>query len=176
MNVESSRGMVYEILGNYIDSLCNSLYVGRARGSAVLYQDEIFWPLTTLERPLPFLDIFYYHGTLEIAGMWHDGGNHGFFLRAAISMVELIKEGDIMRLVIYPHGKMEKMRGIIILTLHAGRGLEETFESILRDERCSREMEKEGDMISSLASPLMPHRAGRDQAPKFVTLRNSVKS
>ncbi len=155
MNVESSRGTVYEVLGSYIDSLCNSIYVGRARGSAVLYHDGMLWPLTTLKDPLPFLEVFYSSGTLEITGAWHEGGNHAFFLRAAISKIELMRDGNLLRLVVYPHGKMEGIRGAIIVTFQAGRGLEETFEGILREERCSPERERDGEMTSSLAPHLL---------------------
>ena len=153
--MESSRGTVYEILGSYIDSLCTSIYVGRARGSAVLYHDGTLWPLTTLKDPLPFLEVFYSNGTLEIAGTWREDENHAFFLRTAISKVELIRDGNLLRLIVYPHGKMKGIRGMIILTLQAGRGMGETFEKILREERCSPERENEGEIASSLTSPFI---------------------
>ncbi len=72
----SEHSKVYEALGDYVHSLCHSLYLGTARGSAVFYGERRV-PLTA-EGSTPFISIFYSKGEFEILSI---DGEHSLNLR-----------------------------------------------------------------------------------------------
>ncbi|NJE09580.1 hypothetical protein E3E25_01355 [Thermococcus sp. MAR1] len=135
--MDGSGDIVYEALGHYIDDLCGSAFLGTARGKVVLYRMGTY-PLTPPGEPLPFLNVFYSRGMLEITGIWNRDGKSGAFLLKMVPSGIEVRDGDIVYITFHP-----SEGGIVLVTLYGNGGLAKTLESAVRDCRGkSREEEK----------------------------------
>jgi len=129
--VDGSGEIVYEALGSYIDDLSGSIFIGTARGRVVMYKGRTY-NLTPTEEPLPFLNVFYSHGTLEITGVWvEDGRSEAVLIKMTPSGME-VREGKEIYLTFRP-----KSGGIVMVVLYANEGFASTLRSVIKE--CKKE-------------------------------------
>ncbi|QDA30719.1 hypothetical protein FH039_02570 [Thermococcus indicus] len=121
-----SVNVVYETLGRYIDDLCGSIYLGTARGKAVFYGERAH-PLTPTEDPLPFMNIFYSHGLIEITAVWGRMEKGAFMVRTAPSDMSYDRLSGTIELVFPAEGD-----GSIVVTLHGNAELARTLRDAVR--------------------------------------------
>ncbi|AFL94886.1 hypothetical protein CL1_0681 [Thermococcus cleftensis] len=124
--MSESANPVYEALGSYIDGLCGSIYLGTARGKAVFY-GEMVHPLTPTEEPLPFMNIFYSKGTVEVISVWGRVDKGSFTVKMVPSDMSYDRLSGTIELVFHPEGG-----GSIVVTLHGNTKLARTLKSAAR--------------------------------------------
>lgn len=139
--MNASDNVVYEALGFYVDNLCGSIFLGMARGEAVLYRDGTH-PLTPVGKP-PLLSLFYSRGKLEVTGIWKEGGGSGAFLLRMVPSEVKAESGGIIRMTFRPRDG-----GLVLVTLYGNRGLAGTLERAVRD--CLKEEQKGERILSSM--------------------------
>ncbi|NJE05877.1 hypothetical protein E3E36_06915 [Thermococcus sp. M36] len=125
MTVGESGDMVYEALGSYIDDLCGSIFVGTARGKAIMYLRKKY-PLTP-EDGLPFMNIFYTNGALEITSIWNRRGERGAFLITGAPEGVEVRDGGVVYIT-FRFGK-----AVVLVTVHGGPGLAKTLEDVTEE-------------------------------------------
>nr|QEK15877.1 hypothetical protein FPV09_06770 [Thermococcus aciditolerans] len=153
-----SVNVVYETLGRYIDDLCGSIYLGTARGKAVFY-GKAAHPLTPTEDPLPFMNIFYSHGLIEITAVWGRMEKGAFLVRMVPSRIDVDRITGVIEITFHPVGG-----GVVVITLHGNPGLAETLRDAAK--ACRKEEGKgEGELLSSKGQPL-----------NLITPQDSAKS
>ncbi|WP_226996592.1 hypothetical protein [Thermococcus sp. 5-4] len=140
--LDGSGDIVYEALGSYIDGLCGSVFLGTARGKVVLYKMGTY-PLTPTGEPLPFLNVFYSHGMLEITGIWNRDGKSGAFLLKMVPSGIEVRDGGIIYITFHPSDG-----GIVLVTLYGNEGLAKTLEGAVLD--CRTERREDEKMLSSM--------------------------
>lgn len=139
-----SESMVYEALGRYIDCLHDSEYLGTARGKAVFYGERAY-PLTPTEEPLPFMNVFYSDGLMEIICLWGKDERGAFSVRMAPDGVNADRLTGIVEITFHPHGG-----GTLMVTLQGNRELAKTLESAARE--CRKDKNPEERTVSSRVS------------------------
>ncbi|WP_193386149.1 hypothetical protein [Thermococcus sp. 4557] len=156
--LSDSVNVVYETLGRYIDDLCGSIYLGTARGKAVFY-GEVAHPLTPTEDPLPFMNIFYSHGFIEITAVWGRMDKGAFMVRMVPSRIDVDRITGVIEITFHPADG-----GTVVVTLHGNPGLAETLRDAAR--ACLKEEGNgEGKLLSSMGQPL-----------NLITPQDSAKS
>ncbi|WP_232460728.1 hypothetical protein [Thermococcus barossii] len=140
--LDVSGDIVYEALGSYIDDLCGSVFLGTARGKVVLYKMGTY-PLTPTGETLPFLNVFYSRGMLEITGIWNREGRSGAFLLKMVPSGIEVRDGGIVYITFHPSD-----RGIVLVTLYGNDGLAKTLEGAVFD--CRTERREDEKMLSSM--------------------------
>ncbi|WP_258083120.1 hypothetical protein [Thermococcus thermotolerans] len=142
--MDGSGGVVYEALGSYIDGLCGSVFLGTARGKVVLYKMGTY-PMTPTVDPLPFLNVFYSRGMLEITGIWNRNGKSGAFLLKMVPSGIEVREKGIIYITFHPRDG-----GIVLVTLYGNEGLARTLKGAVMD--CRRSRNEEEKMLSSIST------------------------
>ncbi|SEW14416.1 hypothetical protein [Thermococcus thioreducens] len=140
--LDGSGGVVYEALGSYIDGLCSSNFLGTARGKVVLYKMGTY-PLTPTKK-LPFLNVFYSRGMLEITGIWNRDGKSGAFLLKMVPSGIEVREKGIIYITFRPRDG-----GIVLVILYGNEGLARTLKGAVMD--CGRGRGKEEKILSSVS-------------------------
>jgi len=149
--LKGSEGTVYETLGSYVGSLCNSTFLGTARGRAVLHErgTHALTPRGTV------LSVFYSRGTLEVTSIWREGEENGaFLLRMAPSGIS-ISGRELTVTFDLPDG------GYVTVTFHGNEGLSKTLRGAVGD--CMRE-KPERAAPPELKSSMMERGLGAQKA------------
>jgi hypothetical protein len=137
MVLVDSESRVYEVLGRYIDSVCQSEYLGTARGKATLY-GELPHPLTPTGDPLPFMNLFYSEGLIEIRSVWSGKERGAFSMAMAPERVDFDCPTGTVEITFRPRGG-----GVMIVTLQGNAELAKTLKRAAGDCKHDRNREKE---------------------------------
>ncbi|WP_157721583.1 hypothetical protein [Thermococcus pacificus] len=103
-------------------------------------------PSPPQDGTLPFINVFYTEGGLELVGFWDNGGREALLLR--------MKPGDVS--VKESTGEVEitfpsQTGALVVVTLYGNRGFAETLKSAV--EACRQSENVEERLISSRRIP-----------------------
>ncbi|ASJ08525.1 hypothetical protein A3L11_04465 [Thermococcus siculi] len=131
-------------MGGYIDDLSNSVYLGTARGKGTMYLDGEY-PLTPQDGVLPFLNVFYVEGGLEVVGLWGREKREALLLRMKPDNISVDMSGrEIEITFLHPVG------ALVVVVLYGNEGLARTLEGAV--EACKKGGNVEGRLVSSRVS------------------------
>ncbi len=144
----SSRKVLYEALGAYIDDLSNALYIGTARGRIAMSNGNGEYEITPSNGSMPLIDIFYKRGALEFVAFWaNNGENKACRLKVALSKTSLEYHSKQIILRIEPHGTL---KGVTEITLMGNKEFANTLRRAIHEEKHRKTKEKCGILTSSL--------------------------
>ncbi|WP_456453486.1 hypothetical protein [Thermococcus sp.] len=129
--MNSSRKVLYEALGAYIDDLSSALYLGTARGEISISNGNGKHLMTPSGKSMPLIDIFYRDGSLEFVAFWTGNGKtRACRLKAALSKTSVEYRSGRIVMEIEPHGSLNGSAEVVLL---AGRGFANTIKRTISE-------------------------------------------
>ena len=146
--MNSSKKVLYEALGAYIDDLSGALYLGTARGEISVSNGDGKHPMTPSDESMPLIDVFYRDGSLEFVAFWaRDGENRACRLRISLSKTSIIYRSNEILIKARPHGSLKGVAEVILL---GNPGFAGTLRRTILEERDKRANGTCGVISSSL--------------------------